>query len=56
MYKTSEEILIKLKSGEMKVSTVSRNMNKYLHKKNIDKWLMFAKAKTLYLMEKIDDD
>lgn len=56
MYKTSEEVLIKLKSGDMKIETVTRNMNKYLHKKDINKWLLFAKAKALYAMGNIDED
>lgn len=56
MYKTSEEVLIKLKSGDMKIGTVTRNMNKYLHKKDINKWLLFAKAKALYAMGDIDED
>ena len=56
MYRTSEDILVKLMAGEMKVSAVSRNMNKYLHKKDIDKWLLFAKAKALYMMGKVEDD
>tara|TARA_R110000851_G_scaffold329142_1_gene500755 strand:- start:2457 stop:2624 length:168 start_codon:yes stop_codon:yes gene_type:complete len=55
MYRTSEEILTKLESGEMKVSAVSRNMNKYLHKKDINKWLLFAEAKALYIMGRKDE-
>ena len=53
MYRTSEEILSKLVSGEMRIETVTRNINKYLHRKDIDKWLLFAKAKALYKMRKL---
>lgn len=54
MYKSSEQILIKLRSGEVKLESVSRNMNKYFHKKDIDKWVLFAKARCLYRMELLD--
>ena len=55
MYKTSEQVLVKLVSGDMKIETVTRNMNKYLHKRDIDRWLLFAKAKALYMMERKDE-
>lgn len=54
MYKTSEEVFEKLKSGEVKIQTVTRNMNKHLHKKNIEQWMLFAKAKALYKMWELD--
>lgn len=55
MYKSSEEVFEKLKSGEVKIETVTRNMHKHLHKRNIDHWLLFAKAKALYKMWKLDN-
>lgn len=53
MYKSSEEVLDKLLSGGISLNTITRNMNKHLHKGNIDQWLVFAKAKALYKMEKL---
>lgn len=54
MYKTSEEVFEKLKTGEVKIQTVTRNMNKHLHKRNIEQWMLFAKAKALYKMWELD--
>ena len=53
-YKNSEEIIERLRSGTTTINSVNRQMLRYFNKKKIDKWLMFAKAKTLYLMEKED--
>lgn len=51
MYRSSEEVLNKLLCNELSISTVTRNMNKHLHKGNINQWLLFAEAKALYRME-----
>ena len=51
MYKTSEDILENLRSEKTSISSVTRQMNRYFKKKDIEKWVMFAKAKTLYQME-----
>lgn len=50
-YKNSEEILERLHSGDTSINSVNRQMLRYFNKKEIDKWLMWARAKTLYLME-----
>tara|TARA_R110002153_G_scaffold53726_6_gene149589 strand:- start:3255 stop:3425 length:171 start_codon:yes stop_codon:yes gene_type:complete len=50
-YKDSDEILERLRSGDTTINSVNRQMLRWFNKKNIDKWLMWAKAKTLYLME-----
>ena len=55
MYKTSEDILENLRSEKTSIASVNRQMHRYFKKKDINKWLLFAKAKTLYLMEKEDD-
>lgn len=55
MYKSSEEIFEKLKAGKLKNDSVTRNMHKYLYKRDIDKWLLFAKAKALYKMWQLDN-
>lgn len=51
MYRSSEEVLNKLLCNELTINTVTRNMNKHLHKGNINQWLLFAEAKALYRME-----
>jgi len=56
MYINSEEVFEKLKTDEVKLSTVTRNMNKHLHKRNITQWMLFAKAKALYLMWRLDNE
>lgn len=50
-YKNSEEILERLRSGKTSINSVNRQMLRWFNKRDIDKWLMWAKAKTLYLME-----
>lgn len=54
-YNTSEEILVRLRSGDTSVNSVNRQMLRYFNKGNIDKWCLWAKAKTLYLMERRDE-
>ena len=54
-YNNSEEILERLRSGETSINSFNRQMLRWYNKRKIDKWLMFAKAKTLYMME-IEDD
>ena len=56
MYKTSEDVLVNLRSGKTSLSSVTRQMHRYFEKKDIEKWTMFAKAKTLYQMEKEDEE
>lgn len=56
MYKSSEEVLNKLLCNEISVNTVTRNMNKHLHKGNINQWLLFAEAKALYRMKGLGID
>lgn len=56
MYRNSEEVLDKLISGEIKLSSVSKNMNRHFHKRNIEQWMLFAKAKTLYKMWLLDEE
>jgi hypothetical protein len=51
MYKTSEEVLINLREGKTSLPSVTKQMHRYFQKKDIEKWIMFARAKTLYLME-----
>ena len=51
MYKTSEDVLVNLRSGKTSLSSVTRQMHRYFEKKDIEKWIMFAKAKALYQME-----
>lgn len=55
-YNNSQEVLDKLREGSTNVDTITTQMYRYFIKKDIDKWLMFAKGKTLYLMEKGNDD
>ena len=55
-YNNSEEILARLRSGDTSINSCNRQMLRYFNKKLIDKWLMFAKAKTLYLMGEGDKD
>lgn len=55
MYKNSEEVLEKLKEGKVALSTVTRNMNKCIHRKDINQYLVFSKAKGLYLMWKREE-
>lgn len=54
-YKNSDEILGRLCSGKTTINSVNRQMLRYFNKKDIDSWLMWAKAKALYLMRDIDD-
>ncbi len=56
MYKTPEDVLNKLIKGEIGIGTVTRNMNKHLHKGNINQWLLFAEAKALYRMKELGID
>lgn len=55
-YKNSEEILGRLRSGDNTINSANRQMLRWFNRCNIDKWLMFAKAKTLYLMEQCVGD
>lgn len=54
MYKTSEGVLVNLRSGKTSLSSVTRQMHRYFEKKDIEKWVMFARAKALYQMESND--
>lgn len=54
MYRSSEEVLEGLHNGKTTVQSVNRQMLRYFNKRNIDKWLMFAKAKCIYNMH-LDD-
>ncbi len=54
MYKTSEDVLVSLRSGKTSLPSVTRQMHRYYVKKDIEKWVMFARAKTLYQMESED--
>lgn len=55
MYRTSEEVLENLKSGKTTISSVNRQMLRHFNKRNVDKWLMFAKAKCQYNMFILDN-
>lgn len=55
MYKTSEDVLVNLRSGKTSLSSVTRQMHRYFEKKDIEKWVMFARAKALFQMENGND-
>ena len=50
MYKTYNDVLGNLKSGKTTINSVNRQMLRYFNKRDVDKWLMFAKAKLIYNM------
>lgn len=50
MYKTYNDVLGNLKSGKTNLNSVNRQMLRYFNKRDVDKWLMFAKAKLIYNM------
>ena len=54
-YKSSNEILERLRSGNTSINSVNRQMLRWFNKRDIDKWCMWSRAKALYLMESTDD-
>ena len=58
MYKSLEDaevILEKLINEDIKIESVTRGMNRCIHNKDINQYLIFAKAKGLYRIYKLEN-
>ncbi len=56
MYNTTQEVLTNLRQRKTNIPSVNRQMLRCFKKRDIERWVMFAKAKTIYQMEKEDGD